>query len=202
MNFNIEYNKKIFELTNISPELNVIKAAIEHHFSLKQGAYTLSYLDIENDPIAVEDEDDLAVCILEFSEMSKIDDCVNLMIKDKNSGIPRRRDTPKGSRENSPKKTQSQFSNQSFIKVGSEPVILTQSQEVNLETMSQATLDDAVSRVSEKVMSITESKISEMVESRLEEMMSKKMEETIEKRVAEMQAEKARAKAEKEAKKA
>merc|ERR1712224_919602 len=89
MNFNIEYNKKIFELHNISPELNVIKAAVEQQFSLKEGAYTLSYLDIENDPIAVEDEDDLAVCILEFSEMSKIDDCVNLMIKDKNSGIPR-----------------------------------------------------------------------------------------------------------------
>merc|ERR1712146_61825 len=78
MNFTIEYNKKLFELKNISPELNVIKAAVEQEFSLRQGAYTLSYLDIENDPIAVEDEDDLAVCILEFSEMSKIDDCVNL----------------------------------------------------------------------------------------------------------------------------
>merc|ERR1712183_746345 len=172
MNFNIEYNKKIFELLSISPELSVIKAAVEQEFSLKQGAYTLSYLDIENDPIAVEDEDDLAVCILEFSEMSKIDDCVNLMIKDKNSGIPRRRDTPKGSRENSPRLTQSHASSQSFVKVASEPVILTESREFNLETMSQATLDDAVSRVSEKVMSITESKISEMVESRLEEMMT------------------------------
>merc|ERR1711896_33287 len=165
MNFNIEYNKKIFELTNISPELNVIKAAIEHHFSLKQGAYTLSYLDIENDPIAVEDEDDLAVCILEFSEMSKIDDCVNLMIKDKNSGIPRRRDTPKGSRENSPRLTQSHASSQSFVRVAQESVILTEPKEVNFETMSQVSIDDAVSRVSEKVMSITESKISEMVES-------------------------------------
>merc|ERR1712224_674703 len=121
MNFNIEYNKKIFELHNISPELNVIKAAAEQEFSLKEGAYTLSYLDIENDPIAVEDEDDLAVCILEFSEMSKIDDCVNLMIKDKNCGIPRRIDTPKGSRENSPKKVENKFSNQSFVRVGSEP---------------------------------------------------------------------------------
>jgi len=201
MNFNIEYNKKIFQLHNLSPELDVIRAAVEQEFSLKSGAYTLSYLDIENDPIAVEDEDDLAVCILEFSEMSKIDDCINLVIKDKNSGIPRRRDTPKGSRENSPKMLKSQVSNQSFIKIASEPVILTESREVNLETMSQATLDDAVSRVSEKVMSITESKISEMVESRLEEMMQKKMEETMEKKIAEMQAIKEKEKIAKEAKK-
>merc|ERR1712224_1132547 len=124
MNFNIEYNKKIFELHNISPELNVIKAAIEHHFSLKQGAYTLSYLDIENDPIAVEDEDDLAVCILEFSEMSKIDDSVNLMIKDKDCGIPRRRDTPKGSRSNSLEKVDSKENNGSFTKVMTESVIV------------------------------------------------------------------------------
>merc|ERR1712224_481006 len=129
MNFNIEYNKKIFELHNISPELNVIKAAVEQQFSLKEGAYTLSYLDIENDPIAVEDEDDLAECILDFSEMNKIDDCVNLMIKDKNCGIPRRIDTPKGSRENSPKMIKSQVSNHSFVKIASEPVILTESRE-------------------------------------------------------------------------
>merc|ERR1711941_69394 len=164
-------NKKIFELHNISPELNVIKAAVE-------------------------DEDDLAVCILEFSEMSKIDDCVNLIIKDKNSGIPRRIETPKGSRENSPRKLLSSVSNQSFVKVSAESVVLTEPRETNLETMSQVTIDDAVSRVSEKVMSITESKISEMVESRLEEMMNKKMEETIEKRLADMQAEKAAKKAE------
>jgi len=147
-------------------------------------------LDIENDPIAVEDEDDLAVCILEFSEMSKIDDCVNLMIKDKNSGIPRRRDTPKGSRENSPKLTRSLASSQSFVKIAQESIILTEPKEVNFETMSQVTIDDAVSRVSERVMSITESKISEMVESRLEALMTQKMSETIEKKIADMHSEK------------
>merc|ERR1711862_242535 len=113
MNFNIEYNKKIFELHSISPELNVIRAAVEQQFSLKEGAYTLSYLDIENDPIAIVDEDDLAVCILEFSEMSKIDDYVNLIIKDKDCGIPRRIDSPRGSRDNSLKKDMSK-SNFSF----------------------------------------------------------------------------------------
>merc|ERR1711862_1062131 len=133
MNFNIEYNKKIFELHNISPELNVIRAAVEQQFSLKEGAYTLSYLDSENDPIAVEDEDDLAVCILEFSEMSKIDDSINLMIKDKDSGIPRRRDTPKGSRSNSFKKVNS-VDNNSFTKVVTESVVISsEPREVPLE---------------------------------------------------------------------
>jgi len=32
---------------------------------------------MDEDPIAIEDEDDLAVCILEFSEMSKIDEPIN-----------------------------------------------------------------------------------------------------------------------------
>merc|ERR1711862_873289 len=171
MNFNIEYNKKIFELHNISPELNVIRAAVEQQFSLKEGAYTLSYLDIENDPIAVEDEDDLAVCILEFSEMSKIDDSINLMIKDKNSGIPRRRDTPKGSRSNSAKKSEPKIDNNSFVKVTSS-AILTGSEQVNLETMSQLSIDDTASKVSEKVLSMAESKISELVEAKLDEMVT------------------------------
>merc|ERR1712151_1438578 len=188
MNFNIEYNKKIFELHNISPELNVIKAAIEHHFSLKQGAYTLSYLDIENDPIAVEDEDDLAVCILEFSEMSKIDDSVNLMIKDKNSGIPRRRDTPKGSRSNSLKKVENKSEDtNSFVKM-TESVVIGGSEQVNLETMSQVTIDDAASRVSEKVLSMAESKISELVESKLEDMVQQRLEAALSEKIASMNA--------------
>ena len=190
MNFTIEYNKKTLELHNISPELNTLKAAAEEHFSLKQGAYTLSYLDVEADPIAVEDEDDLAVCILEFSEMSKIDDSVNLMIKDKNSGIPRRINTPKGSRSNSTKKSESQANNNSFVKVISESVVIADSKEVNFELMSQVSIDDQASRVSEKVLSMTESKISEIVESRLEDMVNQRMDKALTDRLSKMSEEK------------
>jgi len=103
MNFIITKDNSSFELKNISPLLEELRAEAESYFNLTKGAYTMSYMDIDNDPIAVEDDDDLAVCILEFSEMSKIYDPVTLLIESVDKNIPRRRDTPKGSGKSSPR---------------------------------------------------------------------------------------------------
>ena len=173
MNFTIEYNKNLVELQNVSPELSLIKKAAEFQFSLKQNAYTLCYLDSDCDPIAIDDEDDLAVCILEFSEMSKFDDSVTLMVMDKNSGIPRRRDTPKGSKENS-MILESNVTENSFKKVLPESLIIEQSNKSNWDTTSHISVNETASMVSEKVFSIAESKISDMIESRLETLVNQR----------------------------
>jgi len=129
MNFQIEYLNKITKLENASPEYETLSKLIEKDFGLKSGEYTLSYLDIDNDPIAIEDEDDLAVCILEFSEMSNIDEPVKLLVLAKDPSIPRRRDTPKGSRGNSRKnstevKKVNMLTEDSFKKVESDSVVM------------------------------------------------------------------------------
>merc|ERR1712029_637618 len=80
MNFIVEYNKKSFQLSDFKPELASIRKQIDDMFCLKPDTYRLCYLDTENDPIMVEDDDDLAVCILEFSETSKVEDPVKLLV--------------------------------------------------------------------------------------------------------------------------
>jgi len=99
MNFVINHNEKSFTLNGAVPELKTIKFRAEKKFKLKKGSYKLSYLDIDRDPIAIEDDDDLAVCILEFSEMSKFDEKITLVIQEKDAVIPKRKDAPKGSRD-------------------------------------------------------------------------------------------------------
>jgi hypothetical protein len=80
MNFQIQYEKQTVQLPNCVPELTDIKKSIEQNFALKPESYTISYLDIDSDPIDIQDADDLAVCILEFTETSKIEETVTLVV--------------------------------------------------------------------------------------------------------------------------
>merc|ERR1711976_31441 len=184
MNFIIEKDNQQLTLNNITPMLSDLKLEAEKFFSVAPGSYKVSYLDIDNDPIAVEDDDDLAVCILEFSEMSKIDEPVHLILESVDKSIPRRRDTPKGSGKSSPrslapilpldipKKDSSEWVKSEIICDDSKSV-----------AQSNLTLDDAASQLSEKVMDMVSSKIPTTIEqsldSKLEALINSKVQEKL-----------------------
>merc|ERR1712048_1485429 len=149
----------------------------------KSADYTISYLDNDNDPIAIEDDDDLSVCVLEFSEMSKIDDFIRLLVLAKDPSIPRRRDTPKGSRDNSKNKEVPKKDVVDVVEVVEEKVekiekaesfkVLSESEDAKSLAQSQISVEE----VSEKVMSMMESKMSEELDKKMEALLEKKVAE-------------------------
>merc|ERR1712232_693640 len=81
MNFQILYNKEAITLNEFSTELSQLKKEVNSQFSLKDGTYKLSYQDFDGDHIEIADDDDLAVCILEFSENSVVDQSIVLVVE-------------------------------------------------------------------------------------------------------------------------
>jgi hypothetical protein len=191
MNFIFTKETTSFELKNISPLLDELRAEAEKYFSLVKGAYTISYVDMDGDPIAVEDDDDLAVCILEFSEMSKIDDPVTLLIESSSRDIPRRRDTPKGSGKSSPRLASPKLRDSVLTELPKLEDANADRDSMLPDSMSQINFDETASQLSEKVISMVDSKIGQSIDSKLESMLegaiAKKIEASIR---AEMKAKK------------
>lgn len=148
MNFNIEYNNKHFKLDNLNPDILLIKLTAEFEFSLNSDAYTLSCKDSSNDPIMIDDQDDLEVAVVLLSSSQNYDGSINLLILDKDP--------------NSNK-------NLSFAKQIAKSTII-----ANTKNYDDA-VANSFEIVSEKVMSMTESKISDIIESRLETLVNERM---------------------------
>ena len=155
MNFNIEYNNKHIKLDNLNPDILLIKLTAEFEFSLNTDAYTLSCKDSSNDPIIIDDQDDLEVAVVGLSSSQNYDGSINLLILDKDP--------------NSNK-------NLSFVKqmAESKVIAITKNYDDSVVNTDEIVYD-AVSKVSEKVMSMTESKISDIIESRLETLVNERM---------------------------
>merc|ERR1712232_401511 len=137
MNFIIRKDQEELKIFDISPSYAEICSEIKQNFGLKNGTFKVSYIDVEGDPIAIEDDDDLEVCMFEFSEMSKIDEPVNLIIEESHKVL----------------KKKSSFKS---IKI-----------ENNKEDMKAINMDDDASQISEKVVSILDSKISELIDTKI-----------------------------------
>merc|ERR1711976_532665 len=200
MNFIIEKDNQQLTLNNITPMLADLKKEAEKFFSVAPGSYKVSYLDIDNDPIAVEDDDDLAVCILEFSEMSKIDEPVVLVIESQDKNIPRRVDSPKGSGKASPRLAKSELVAPS-VNLEEKNQIRAKVEHIKTEqdNMSTFSFDETASQLSEKVISMVESKVSEKLTSKLEEIMSDKIAKTIEETMKKAEAQREKIRNEKKA---
>ena len=153
MNFIIKKDNISFELKDRSPLLEDLKVEIEKFYTIGANKYSVSYEDMDGDLITIEDDDDLAVCILEFSEMSKIDESVSLVIKEievipaQVNNYPELR---KDCQVNEPRSKSMAQIDHGFEK-------LDKSDSVTLN-------DDTVSQLSERIMSIVDSKLSENLE--------------------------------------
>jgi len=187
MQFNIEYNNKSIELSEQTPDLGVIRDTINASFGLNSDEYTLCYVDIDGDPIAIEDADDLSVCILEFSENSKIGEQIKILVVSKNPSIPRRRDTPKGSRKNSTeKKSPNLDADNNVLKVDSmtKNIVKSELLESQVEDpkdaeshISLAPSQLSIEDISKSVMNMMKSTMDEELENKIEALMEKKLKE-------------------------
>jgi len=66
--------------------LSELRSIALKKFSLKPQSFTLSYVDLENDHINIQDDDDLEVCVHEFNETSTVNQPIVIVITDENSG--------------------------------------------------------------------------------------------------------------------
>merc|ERR1739845_148740 len=191
MNFNIEYNKKSFNLNNTEPTFVQVCAMAEDKFSLRPDSYQIYYLDIDGDEIAIQDDDDLAVCILEFSEMSKIDDPINLRVEPKEKLLPRRRDTPKGSRDNSSEKKTIPESVVIQSVLVDLPPKKTDQQDCKSEVMRKSCPDFAEtgSVLSEQMLSTIDTKVSEKIEKLLPQLLEERLAKAVEEKLGAKMAE-------------
>jgi len=66
--------------------LSELRSIALKKFSLKPQSFTLSYVDLENDHINIQDDDDLEVCVHEFNETSTVNQPIVIVVTDENSG--------------------------------------------------------------------------------------------------------------------
>lgn len=130
----------------------------------------MAYLDFDNDEISISDNDDLAVCIMEFTEASKIDQAITLVIQG-GEALP---------------EVQSENLIETCFKKKDDQSAITKSEHfatVPDQVLTESNADDfepidAISAVSEKVMSEVESKIAD-IEARMSDMLQKKLTKTL-----------------------
>ena len=170
MNFIVEYNKNSLALKDVKPDLTLLKEQIETLFSLKPLSYKLCYLDTEEDPIMVEDDDDLAVCILEFSEASKVDDPVKLLVMAEDA-----------------QKSPVLSPRGSFKKIAKSD-IMDKDLIVDLdkkETLTESKFNDNESVISEKVISTIESRLTETIDKKMEDLFNEKVMKEVDRKLCE-----------------
>merc|ERR1739845_276355 len=150
MNFIIKKDEKEVKLTGIELEFDILKSQIAKSFNLNDNEFTISYVDSDGDMIAVEDNDDLDVCIFEFTETSKMEGSITLAIQEKKSAKSKIR---KASAKNSPRS----------------------SRKVSEDLKGFEKLEKEESVLSEKVLSLMDSRIEEEVEKRINKMIQEKL---------------------------
>merc|ERR1711862_790224 len=145
MNFIVTKDTEELKIFDMTPTYDALSSIITGHFGLK-GAWTVSYVDVEGDHIAIEDDDDLEVCIFEFSEMSKIDEPVQLVIEEFGKVTKKK--------------------SKSFTDLNSNDVENNKLPKMKKEVVAKVA-DDNVSQISEKVASMLDSKIFDSIDSKM-----------------------------------
>jgi len=189
MKFLITKQGETLGLNEIEPSFVEIQAAVNKHFNLETGKYTISYIDVDDDPIAIEDDEDLQVCIFEFTEQTNFDDPIQLSIEPLDNAIPRMKDSPKYSPKYSPV-----LSNNNSLVIEKEqddelkrystqpvkPVLA----DINLPEAQS--IDDNVSVLSAQVISIISENVSATLEKKMQEFeqINQKLSESIESKIS------------------
>ena len=174
MNFIIAKDTKELQFKDLDPDFATLQSQISKSFNLKVGEFNISYIDYDGDMIAVEDNDDLDVCIFEFTETSQVDAPIRLAIQDNRQKVPLKRASAKSSPLGSPR--QRSHSEKSEIIDGFKKIKTEKYSEVQPkdDLLKSDLVSECGSVLSEKVWSVLDSKIEEEVEKRIQKLVEEK----------------------------